>query len=397
MKILQVPTYIVYGGMSLHVLSLSRGLRNLGHQVEVLSMCDGPLATEFRREGIPIDVIDFLATKTRKEPLIINRSIRYIRDYINESRPDIVHTHGPRAHFLAGRALPGAGRPVSVASMHGSYRQFTVGDDGELGGLKSWIKKLQYGGIDRLTARNFDMTVAVCRATRDEMVNALRIPPEKVRVIHNGIEEQRVDASRREELRREFGFNDSHVVVVCVGRIAFHKGLRVLLDAMEQTAALEPAARFLFVGEGPMENELKLRVENGSLKGKAVFAGSRKDAVAIIAASELLVMPSLSEGLPITLLESASVGRPMVATDVGGMPEVVMAEETGLLVPPRDSAGLAGAMVRLIGDKPLRDRMGAAARELWEKEFTAELMVGRFESLYRELLEAKGGEASRKD
>ena len=387
MKILQIPTYAVYGGMSLHVLALSRGLREKGHEVEVLSMCEGPLMPEFRVAGIPIDAVPFLGTKTRKDPFTVFRAIRYLCDEIRRRKPDVVHTHGPRAHFMAGLASRLAGHPVLVASIHGSFRQFSAGNEKEMDPWRSRLKEVQYGGIDELAARLADQAVAVCRATRREMLESLKVPARKVTVIHNGIDEQQVAKAEADAIRRELGFSEGpHKVVLYVGRLAFHKGSRDLIDAAELVAARLPDARFVFVGDGPLEAEMRSRAATGPLAGKTVFTGSRDDAVAFMPTADLLVLPSLSEGLPLTLLEAAMMGRAMVVTDVGGMSEVVVPGETGELVSPRNPVALSAAIIELLDDDALRRSMGAAARKLWEEEYRAPIMFDRFESLYRDLI-----------
>jgi len=112
LKILQIPTYAVYGGLSLHVLTLAKGLKARGHEVTVLSMCDGPLIPEFKNAEIPVSAVPYLGQKARRNPLSGARVIYHVGRFIKETAPDIVHTHGPRAHFFAGIASRFAGRPV---------------------------------------------------------------------------------------------------------------------------------------------------------------------------------------------------------------------------------------------------------------------------------------------
>lgn len=385
MRVLQVPTYIVYGGLSMHVLTLAAGLKQRGHDVEVLSMCPGPLAPEFEEAGIPLTVVPHLKQKAGRNPLLVAQVIRHVRSLIRDKSPEIVHTHGPRAHYFAGVAAAGAGNHRLLASAHGSYTQFTAGQTRELGRLQKRVTKLMYGGIDRMTARRADRVIAVSEATRDDLVDGLGIDARKVAVIHNGIEEIRVSEAQKAAIRNEFGFTEADQVIACVGRIAHHKGSGYLAAAMKIICSKMPGARFLVVGEGPMKDELCQLVNDGHLAGRAFVTGSRKDAIDIIAAADMLVMPSLSEGLPITLLEAAMTGTAMVASDVGGMPEVVRDGETGLLCSPGDAQGMANAIMSLLGDDQLRQRMGVAARALWEKEFTHEVMVQRMEALYREV------------
>jgi glycosyltransferase involved in cell wall biosynthesis len=386
MKILQAINCAVYGGLSLHALTLSRELKARGHEVEVLTMKDGPLVPEFERAGIPLTVIPFEGYELRRHPLLIPQGVLKVRDLIREMAPDVVHTHGPRAHFSASAAARLAGRPVLVASAHGSYTQFIVGHEEEMSATRRGMRKLQFGTVDRMTAALVDCMIAVCYATRNDLVQGLGVSSAKVTVVHNGIEDQNVSPERAAAIRDEFGFDKRHKLAVYVGRIAMHKGSRDLIEAFELVASRVPEARFLIVGEGPMEEELRRRVQEGSLAGKAFFTGSRTDAIDIIAAADLLALPSLSEGLPLTLLEAAMLGRPMVAYEVGGMPEVVRPGETGLLAPVGDAVRFAGAIIDLLYEDTGREQMGLAARALWEKEFTAGKMVDRMESIYAELL-----------
>ena len=382
MKILQVAANTRYGGMPFHVLTLSRALIARGHQVEVLSMDSGPMTALFRAEGIPIYTTPELGQKAKRNPLLALRVTKQIRRQISKSAPDIVHSHGPRAHFFSALAVRRRPSPALVTSVHGSYTQFTVGNRSEFGGLKRRIQKLQYGGIDRLAARYSSRMVAVCEATKRELVNDLKIDSAKITVVPNGIEDRRPDEESVAAVRKAFGFGGQERIAVYVGRLAFHKGIADLFAAAEIVTASAPHARFLIVGEGPMEDELSRRVEMGPLAGKVFFAGRREDVPQLIGASDLFVLPSFSEGLPLTLLEAAMVGRAMVATDVGGISDVVQAGVTGTLVRPRDPVGLARGIKTLLGDDTGLKRMGDAARQLWEQKFTADNMVEKMEQVY---------------
>ncbi len=386
MKILQVIANAEYGGLPLHVLTLSKSLIARGHDVRLLSMGEGPLVSQFEKAGILVEVIACLGQKARRDPLTAVRVTRSVRQAIRQSRPDVVHSHGPRAHLFVGIANQIAGRPPLVGSVHGSFRQFTSGMGAELSPMGKRIKRLQYGNIDRLMGRLADRLVAVCEATRQELVHDLKVPARKVAMVHNGIEEQSVDSGRLMDIRREFGLNGSERVAVYIGGLSYHKGVQDLVEAAITVFSHEPKARFLLVGEGPMEEDLRRRVANGDLPGNILIAGRRSDAVAIIATGDMLILPSLSEGLSLTLLEAAMLGKPMVATTVGGNSDVVVEGKTGLLVEPHDPAAIARSVLALMDDDEKRQKLGAAARALWEREYTVEHMVSGMEALYGELV-----------
>lgn len=391
MKIMQVPANAGYAGMPLHVLALARGLAERGHDVEVLSMSDGPTAGKFEAAGLRVTTVPALGRKMNRNLLTILKAERFVRDTIASSRPDIVHSHGPRAHLFSGLALRRSNMPL-VATAHGSFTQFTLGHENEFGYLRRHARELEYMGMDWLTGRLADRFVAVSEATRHDLVNGAHVPPSKVTVIHNGIEEQLVSEERKSAVRLEFGLSQSQKLVLYVGRLAFHKGVRYLTEAAETLAAQVPEARFVLVGEGPMEDELMRRAERSPLAGKVSLTGRRTDAVEIIAASDLFVLPSLSEGLPLTLIEAAMCGKAMVAARTGGVPDLVREGETGLLVPPHDPLALARAIRQLLADDAARERMGAAARSLWENVFSLDKMIDRMEVLYKNLVDIRRSE-----
>lgn len=385
MKILQVVANTGYGGMPLHVLALSKGLKERGHEVRLLSMDEGPLIGEFARQGIQATSMAFLRQRAGRDPVTLIKSVSKVRKTILANNPDIVHTHGPRAHFFVDMAQLFQNGPAVVSSVHGSFSQFVYGNEGEFGHATSALKKIQYGCIDKLTARRSAMMIAVCEATRRELIQTLNIAPDKVRVVLNGIDEHHVNPQKVDALRREFGCGDNKKLVSYIGRIAHHKGTGLFAEAAEIVVAGLPDARFVAVGEGPMVEELRLRATAGPLFGRFIVTGRRSDAVDIIAASDLLILPSLSEGLPLTLLEAAMTGTAMVASDTGGISEVVNDCETGLLVPVGDSYRLAGAIKDLLADDMKRKDMGAAARRLWERRFTVSHMIDGMEEVYSEV------------
>ncbi len=386
MKIIQMPANAGYGGMPLHVLTLARGLIMRGHEVEILSMSDGPMIEKYKADGLAVTVVPGLGRRMGGNPLAWLRAEKFVRDVIASRKPDIVHSHGPRAHLFAALALRGNSRVPLVATAHGSFSQFALGHELEFGSLHKCLRKLKYKSMDRLTGRFADRFIAVSEAGRRDLIEGAGVPALKVELIHNGIEEQKIDPAQSQDLRREFGCQTGDKLTVFVGRLAYHKGAGFFADAAGEVSRRLPNTRFVMVGEGPMETELRRRSEVVPLAERLIIAGRREDAVAVIAAADLFVLPSLSEGLPLTLLEAAMGGRAMVASDVGGIPEIVRDGETGLLTPPGDKRALTGAIKRLLINKAEREGMGTAARHLWSREFIADKMVDRLEELYANIL-----------
>lgn len=385
MKIIQITANAGYGGMPLHVLTLARGLRQRGHQVQILSMSEGLMVRKFAADGFPVTVAPALGRKMDLNPLTWLRAERFVRDTVARSRPDIVHSHGPRAHLFAGLALRGDNSVPLVSTAHGSFTQFALGHEQEFGDLRKRLRLLKYESMEKLTGHLADRFIAVSEATRRDLIELAGVPAAKVEVVYNGVEEQNFVEQQLQELRLRLECRPGDQLVVFAGRLAYHKGAGFFTVAAG-TVTKPPNVRFVIVGEGPMETEIRRRAARPPLAGRLTLTGRREDAVAIIAAADLFVLPSLSEGLPLTLLEAAMCGRAVVASNTGGIPEIVKNGETGLLTPPGDAAALAGAIESLLADPAGWERMGVAARKLWEREFTADVMVDRTEELYEKCL-----------
>jgi glycosyltransferase involved in cell wall biosynthesis len=216
-----------------------------------------------------------------------------------------------------------------------------------------------------------------------------------IRVIPNGIA---VPAPRRPDepsiIRAEFNIDPSSPLIAVVGRLVRTKGLEFFLEAASAVASRFPSVRFLVVGEANVEpayrRELEERAKSLNLMGRLLFIGQRNDVPQIMREIDVSVLPSLSESFSNSLLESMANGLPVVATKVGGNPEVVTDGENGILVAPRDAGALSGAMIRLLESPDLARRFGAAAREKVVKEYSLDCLLRRTEDLYISLLDRRG-------
>jgi glycosyltransferase involved in cell wall biosynthesis len=183
----------------------------------------------------------------------------------------------------------------------------------------------------------------------------------------------------------EFGLPDNALIVGMAAQFIPRKGYEVLMGAIPQITARYPTARFLLFGQGPLQERIRDRAEREGLSESVRFTGFRKDLASYLGCLDLLVHPALDEGLGIVLLEACAAGIPVVATPVGGVPEVIRDRVNGLLVPAGDAEALAGAVMRLLEAKDLRIRLGRAGREIVEEEFSVETMVEGNLRVYREL------------
>ena len=244
----------------------------------------------------------------------------------------------------------------------------------------------------RRTNRLVDRIVVVSENSRESYLRNYRPDPRKVVTIHNGIDLTRFrNTASRGRTRRELGIADGDVVAVVIGRLTAGKGHDTLFDALPRALSGAPELRFLIVGNGPLEAELRRRVGSAGLEERTLFTGFRSDVPDLLAAADLFVLPSHGESFPLTVLEAMAAALPVVATDVGGVPEAVVDGRTGLLVPPADAASLADALVRVGTDADLRRSMGEAGRVRAEREFDERRSIGALMDLYSGLEDSGGG------
>ncbi|MGH9397987.1 MAG: glycosyltransferase family 4 protein [Terriglobia bacterium] len=256
---------------------------------------------------------------------------------------------------------------------------------------RSWLKRSFL--IDRLIYTMVDRLIAVSKAIQTYLIEAKHCRPSKVALIYNGRDLNHFRPSGEgDAVRRQFGVAPSDLLLVHVGRMSPQKGHAVLLRALPAIAQKFPQTKLLLAGEGDLTASLRDEVKRMGLEDCVIFAGFQSDIPRFLEAADLVVLPSLWEGLPLIAIEAAGVGRAMVATAVDGTPEIVLDGRTGLLVPPNDSDGLADAIIALLGDEGLRKQMGVAARNHAEALFSLQQQVDRTVELYESLPKTKAAE-----
>jgi len=292
-------------------------------------------------------------------PRIMGRSRRW--------RPDLVHLHGRiGADVMGGIACRLKALPV----VH-SRRV----DNPE----PRWLVALKY--------RLHDRVIAISEAI-GRVLLAAGLPPAKLRVVRSAVAFERFDRPCDPRLLgSEFGLAPQARPIGVVAQLIERKGHRLLLEALPPLVAEFPRLEVLFFGKGPLEQDLRRRVAAAGLDACVRFAGFRDDLPRLLPCLELLVHPAAMEGLGVSLLQAASAGLPIVASDAGGMPEVVRHGHNGLLVPPGDVEALAGAVAVLLRDRGLASRLGLAGKALMREEFSVDAMVEGNLAVYRELLD----------
>jgi glycosyltransferase involved in cell wall biosynthesis len=233
----------------------------------------------------------------------------------------------------------------------------------------------------RLMMLKIDRYVAVSEHVAQRLRNTFHVPPHKLEVIYNAIPTARFDRPACPEFRRTLSAMEERPIVLTIARLDEQKGLKYLL----QTAQSVPDAVFVLVGDGPERSALESQAQSLGVDGHVVFLGHRQDIPDLLANCDLFVLPSLFEGLPVSVLEAMAAGKPVIASDIGGTDEAVVHGVSGLLVPPGDAEALAAAIQKLLLDAPLRQEFGKAGKARAVSVFSAESMVQRVSSLYEAL------------
>ncbi len=245
--------------------------------------------------------------------------------------------------------------------------------------------------VDRLLYRLGDAIIVPSEASKRLVMAREHLPAAALHVVYNGVDPAPFAGGEgRAAIREEWGVPPDVVLAGCVGRLSADKGGQdVLLEAVARLRATHPALRLVYVGEGPLRAGLEAQAAARGLDSAVLFVGQRRDVPRLLRALDVFILPSLREAFPIAVLEAMAAARPVIATDVGGVPEVVQAGETGLLVPPNDVAALTEALGRLVTDPGLAARLGRAGQARVHAEFTIDRMVDRVEALYTALAGAR--------
>jgi glycosyltransferase involved in cell wall biosynthesis len=365
------------GGAEVDLLGKSRVLVQ-AHGCDVTIGCllkRGELAAE--AEAVGIQMLGPLM-RGKLDASVIPRLVRLMRD----GRYDIVHTHMFASNLLGRLAAMLAGVPVIVSTVQ------LIAD------REAWWEIL----VDCLLQHRTDTMIASSQAVRQSFIQR-GIRPAKIAVIYNSVDLARFDVVDREAARRAmrqaFGWDEGHLVVGTVARLERIKGLDHLIEAAKTVAEAIPQAGFLVVGDGPQREDLLSRVRQLGLGERFVFAGLRSDIPQILPALDLFVLPSLSEALGIAAIEALASGVPVVASRVGGVPEVVIHGETGLLVPPGDAGQLAQAVSRVAANPAEARRWADCGRKRVRLMFDVNRLAGAQAGLYQHFLERKWRKGTR--
>lgn len=369
-KLLFVITGLALGGAETQLVRCAERLRARGHDVQVVTLLrPRAYVEELTQAGIPVHR---LGVRTKlPDPRPVVRLVRLLRAW----RPHIVHSYMVHANLLSRLARPLARVPVLVCSAR------SLNEGGR-------FRELLYQLTDPLC----DLTTQVSQAGVERYVRVGAVPRHKIRYVPNGVDTDvfKPSAEARRRLRLEVDIK-GEFVWLAVGRLDVPKDYPTMIAAFAQVAGKHPDARLLIAGDGPLRFDLEAAVSRMDLGDRVQLLGNRRDVPDLMSAADGYAMSSAWEGMANVLLEASATGLPVVATDVGGNPEVVLDGVTGYLVPPKDPEALARAMLRIMDlSAEQRSAMSSAARNRIVAEFSLDHVVDLWEHLYRELLTKKG-------
>ncbi len=390
-RVVQLVATGTNGGAQEHVATLLTRIDKGRYDVRVIALSDGSAVRRWRTLGFCVEVVD----AERDDEAAVA-----VADLLERWRTQVVHGHMYRAEIvgvhaadlLAGRDLP---RPYLIETIHSS--RVRAQEDREL--------------LARLTP-SMDRLIAVSKATVAKLEREARLGSAPVDLIYNGVDMDRYDHTEACcTLPEEYGFPEGAQMVGVVARLEPEKGHATLLEAWPAVMAQAPNARLLVVGEGSMAGQLHEQAEALGLMGEpcegdscvgtrharpgaaVVFTGRREDVPAVTAALDVAVLPSYREAQGLVILEAMALARPVVASNVGGIPEMIEDGVTGLLVPAHDADALSAAIIRLLTDHPLADMIGRAGHRLVHERFCVERMVAAIETIYDQGWQAWCGRA----
>jgi len=382
-RVLRLFSRLNIGGPAIHVILTTAGLDPKRYDSLLVvgreEDREGNFLNLAEAKGIPLRIIPTFGR--RIDPLRDLITLVSLFRLMRRERPDIVHTHTAKAGALGRVAARLAGVPVVVHTFHGSVF------DGYFG--PSVARFFQW--IERILALGTDTIVAVSERVAADLAERKIAPRKKIEVVPLGLELGRFQdvQQRRGELRRELGVPPRARLVGSVGRLVAIKDLGTLLRSMVQLSATQPDAILLVVGDGPDRPALEMEAERLGLGSRARFLGFRDDLERIYADLDVAVNCSLNEGTPVALIEAMASGVPVLATAVGGTPDLLDEGRLGRLVPPGDPNALARALAESLSGGDDSAEKAAFARRSVLQRFSLERLLGDLDRLYLRLLKSK--------
>ncbi|MGB8952707.1 MAG: glycosyltransferase [Candidatus Aminicenantales bacterium] len=376
-RILEMIDQPFLGGGQMALLALARSLDRERFEVFVCSREGGPFIRALEKNRIHFYPISF-SRRFRQTP------VKEIASLLDRQKIDILHTHGGVAGLYGRWASRRSRTPVVIHTLHGIHYLH----------YRNVVRKWALIFLERHFSRFTDGIIVVSEADLRSGKKFKLAPEDKMHLIKNGVDfspptEAGGSEGREEEWKRKLKTARDHPVVGTVARLHRQKGIIYFLRAASIIHRRIPEAQILVAGGGPLEQKLRQEAKRLGVQRYFLLLGERTDARELLSYFDVFALPSLWEGLPLALLEAAALGKPIVATDIDGVREVIKDGETGILVPPKNPEILAHAIVRLLEDRQQARNLGQKAKELIPPRFDLVRMVEQTQSLYLDLYRQK--------
>jgi glycosyltransferase involved in cell wall biosynthesis len=385
-KVARIIARLNIGGPAIHTILLTAGLDPARFESILVT------GVEATYEGNMLD----LAAKKGVQPLVIpklGREISPLRDWVTliklyrlfkDQRPHIVHTHTAKAGTIGRLAARLARVPIIIHTFHGHVFHSYFGS----------MKTRLFINIERALTRFTDRIITISPSQYYDIVYTYHIaPPERVITVPLGLDLQPFCTAKQTSpghFRSALGVASDTPLIGFVGRLTNVKNPLLFAEAAQCVVQELPQTRFVFVGDGELRPVLEKQVDTMGLTKQIIFAGWQADMPVVYADLDLVILTSFNEGTPVTIIEALASGTPVIATAVGGVPDVVMDQQTGLLVPSGDVSSLTQAIVRLLGTPEYGQELALAGQRSVLKRFDIARLVNDVESLYLALLKEKG-------
>lgn len=363
MRVLLLANHVNYGGITAYLLNLCSGLHGKDGFEYIVATRPGDLEEEFIKKGVRHIRVP-LSTKCEFSPKVFISFFK-LWPMIGRLGIDLIHANTRVTQILASLLSLVTGKPY-LSTCHGYFKPKMARRI-----LPCWGKKV----------------IAISDQVRAHLLDDFRLDPGRVTLIYNGVDTERFRPFSEDEVKNEkkrLGLDLSKKIIGHIGRLSSVKGQKYIVFAAEILSRKRRDLQFLIIGDGAEEKELKELVCAKGLNSSVVFCPSVKNTALALGLMDVFVMPSLQEGLGLSLLEAQSCGVPVVATRVGGIPTAVQDRETGLLCPPADAAALAEAIAEFVDDGILRREVAAKARRQVGERFSLAVMAGKVRSMYEE-------------
>jgi glycosyltransferase involved in cell wall biosynthesis len=368
LRIVHVVDSLECGGLERVVTDLAKAQQAAGHEVSVFSISDTEgFKQELLQAGIPV-------VEGHKRGGLDLRVIKALRQWVRSQSANVVHAHNFVPNYHAAAALLGLGQPpVLVCTCHDM-------------GMRLSNRKLRL--LFTVSLRRTARVAMVGQQVHEQYIKSGMVPRDRALAVLNGIPVDRftLTPERRQQARQALGLSADALVLGCVGRLAALKNHARVIEVMPALLQQHPALKLVIVGDGPMHAALVEQVERLGLGGSVLLAGQRSNVADLLPAFDVFALPSQTEGLSIALLEACATSLAVVATRVGGNPEIIKDEQTGLLVPVDDNPALQQAIARLLGDAAWRQQLGASACKWVVQHASATALEQAYAACYRSAL-----------